>query len=70
MAWLAEKGHEPEFGARPLRRVIQREVDNPMSRLLLDGRLHPGQEVRVTAAEGALDFAVADAREPAASGQA
>jgi ATP-dependent Clp protease ATP-binding subunit ClpC len=63
--WLAERGYQPEFGARPLRRVIQREVDNPISRLLLDGRLSRGQRVRVTVREGALDFGVAD-REPAA----
>ncbi|MCU1612529.1 MAG: ATPase domain protein [Frankiales bacterium] len=73
--WLAERGHEPEFGARPLRRVIQREVDNPMSRLLLDGRLRRGQRVRVTVRDGSLQFDVADPegaenREPATSGQA
>jgi ATP-dependent Clp protease ATP-binding subunit ClpC len=67
--WLAERGHEPEFGARPLRRVIQREVDNPMSRLLLDGRLHRGQRVRVVVRDGSLDFEVVEDREPAAAGQ-
>ena len=34
--WLAEHGYQPEFGARPLRRVIQREVDNRLSRMLLE----------------------------------
>ena len=58
--WLAEHGYQPEFGARPLRRVIQREVDNPVSRLLLDGRLGRGQRVRVTVTDGALDFRVTD----------
>jgi ATP-dependent Clp protease ATP-binding subunit ClpC len=43
--WLARRGHQPEYGARPLRRTIQREVDNPLSRLLLDGRLSPGDKV-------------------------
>jgi ATP-dependent Clp protease ATP-binding subunit ClpC len=66
---LAGKGHEPEFGARPLRRVIQREVDNPMSRLLLDGRLHRGQRVRVTVRDGSLDFEVVETREPAEAGR-
>ena len=43
--WIAEHGHQPEFGARPMRRTIQREVDNPLSRMLLDGQILPGQEV-------------------------
>src|SRR4051812_12673568 len=67
--WLAQRGHEPEFGARPLRRVIQREVDNPMSRLLLDGRLHRGQRGRVTGRDGGLDFEVVETREPAGAGR-
>jgi ATP-dependent Clp protease ATP-binding subunit ClpC len=60
VAWLAERGHEPEFGARPLRRAIQREVDNPMSRLLLDGRLRRGGRARAVVRDGVLDFDVAD----------
>ena len=47
--WLAQRGFQPEFGARPLRRTIQREVDNRLSSMLLDGRLLPGQHVTVTA---------------------
>jgi ATP-dependent Clp protease ATP-binding subunit ClpC len=70
VAWLAERGHEPEFGARPLRRAIQREVDNPMSRLLLDGRLHRGQTVRVVVRDGGLDFEVVDQEAPVPVGQA
>ncbi|GLW65127.1 ATPase AAA [Actinomadura rubrobrunea] len=54
--WLAERGFQPEFGARPLRRTIQREVDNPLSTMLLDGRLRSGQHVRVRVAEGSLAF--------------
>ena len=45
--WIADRGYEPEFGARPMRRVIQREVDNPLSRMLLDGEIRGGQEVTV-----------------------
>jgi ATP-dependent Clp protease ATP-binding subunit ClpC len=70
VVWLAERGHEPEFGARPLRRAIQREVDNPMSRLLLDGRLHRGQTVRVVVRDGGLDFDVVEEREPVPAGSA
>jgi len=56
--WLAQRGHQPEFGARPLRRVIQREVDNRMSRLLLEGGVRRGQRVRVGVREDALQFDV------------
>jgi ATP-dependent Clp protease ATP-binding subunit ClpC len=62
--WLAQRGFQPEFGARPLRRTIQREVDNRLSSMLLDGRLRPGQHVTVAAEDGALTFAVTD-RDPA-----
>ncbi|HEY9391169.1 MAG TPA: ATP-dependent Clp protease ATP-binding subunit [Mycobacteriales bacterium] len=55
--WLARRGHEPEFGARPLRRTIQREVDNQLSTMLLEGRLRPGQHVVVGAQDGQLFFA-------------
>ncbi|MBM7808594.1 ATP-dependent Clp protease ATP-binding subunit ClpC [Geodermatophilus bullaregiensis] len=61
VAWIAERGHEPQFGARPLRRAIQREVDNPLARLLLDGRLGSGRAVTVGVRDGALDLAVAAA---------
>ncbi|MCO8270048.1 ATP-dependent Clp protease ATP-binding subunit [Actinoplanes sp. TRM 88003] len=57
--WLAEKGFQPEFGARPLRRVIQRELDNRLSTMLLGADLAPGQTVRVDAADGKLTFEVA-----------
>ncbi|MFD0820535.1 ATP-dependent Clp protease ATP-binding subunit, partial [Micromonospora zhanjiangensis] len=57
--WLAEHGHEPQFGARPLRRTIQRDVDNRLSRMLLDGTLGSGQRVTVDAHDDELRFAVA-----------
>ena len=56
--WLAEHGYQPEFGARPLRRVIQREVDNHLSRMLLEQQLSPGQRVTVDARDGRLTFDV------------
>jgi ATP-dependent Clp protease ATP-binding subunit ClpC len=65
VAWLAERGHEPQFGARPLRRAIQREVDNRLSRLVLGGELRPGQQVTVDVVDGELSFSVGDrAAEP------
>ncbi|MCM0678222.1 ATP-dependent Clp protease ATP-binding subunit [Micromonospora phytophila] len=56
--WIAEHGYQPEFGARPLRRVIQREVDNHLSRMLLESALSPGQKVTVDARDGQLAFDV------------
>ena len=61
--WLVEHGHEPSFGARPMRRTIQRMVDNPLSQMLLDGRLSSGQRVAVDAREGRLTFDVAESRD-------
>ncbi|MEU0194314.1 ATP-dependent Clp protease ATP-binding subunit [Streptomyces afghaniensis] len=54
--WLAEHGYQPEYGARPLRRTIQREVDNELSRLLLDGRVAEGGRVTVDVEDGRLSF--------------
>ena len=64
--WLADKGFQPEFGARPLRRTIQRELDNRLSKLLLSADLAPGQQVTVDVADGKLTFAVSSP-EPAAA---
>ncbi len=52
--WIAETGYEPEYGARPLRRVLQREVDDRIAELLVDGSLSDGGVVEVDAADGAL----------------
>ncbi|SFP46554.1 ATP-dependent Clp protease ATP-binding subunit ClpC [Geodermatophilus dictyosporus] len=68
VAWIAEHGFEPQFGARPLRRAIQREVDNPLARLLLDGRVGAGRTVDVGVRDGALDLSVEDAEPVAAQG--
>ena len=42
LAWLAKEGFDPHFGARPLKRLIQQAVVNPLSRLILEGRLQSG----------------------------
>ena len=63
--WIAEHGYEPQFGARPMRRVIQREVDNRLSGMLLEESLSPGQQVTVDAREGHLVFEVSDRPERA-----
>ncbi|GIF71681.1 ATP-dependent Clp protease ATP-binding subunit [Asanoa siamensis] len=56
--WLVDRGYEPAYGARPMRRTIQREVDNRLSEMLLDGRVSPGQKVRVDERDGQLTFEV------------
>ncbi|MHA6625100.1 ATP-dependent Clp protease ATP-binding subunit [Pseudonocardia sichuanensis] len=53
---IAELGYQPEFGARPLRRTIQREVDNRLSGLLLAGKLPAGTHVKVDEVDGELDI--------------
>src|SRR5215212_7630286 len=58
--FVAEEGFDPEFGARPLRRTIQRRVDNELSRMVLEGSLNPGDEVVVDLEEGELTFGVLD----------
>lgn len=48
-AYLARKGYDPQYGARPLRRLIQNEVEDLFSEALLDGRLHTGERVLLSA---------------------
>ena len=45
--WLGEKGYDPVFGARPLRRVIQNELEDRLSEALLQERFGPGDTVRI-----------------------
>jgi len=61
--WLAETGHQPEFGARPLRRAIQRELENKVSNLVLSDDVTAGDTIAVTTSDGTLDLKV---RQPAA----
>jgi ATP-dependent Clp protease ATP-binding subunit ClpA len=55
-AWLAEKGYDPDFGARPMTRVIQRELKDPIAEAVLFGPLSRGGVARVDAADGKLVF--------------
>jgi len=52
--WLAEAGYDPVYGARPLKRVIQHEVQNPLAQMLLEGRISDGDTVTVTAGDYGL----------------
>jgi ATP-dependent Clp protease ATP-binding subunit ClpB len=47
--WLANAGYDPVYGARPLKRVIQRELQNPLAEKILSGEIRDGDTVRVTA---------------------
>jgi ATP-dependent Clp protease ATP-binding subunit ClpB len=53
-AWLARVGYDPVFGARPLKRAIQREVETPVARLIVAGKVRDGDTVRVDVAGDAL----------------
>ena len=52
--YLAEKGYDPMYGARPLKRIIQKELQDKLANAILAGRIIDGQEVKVTAWEGGL----------------
>ncbi|WP_100839732.1 ATP-dependent Clp protease ATP-binding subunit [Kitasatospora fiedleri] len=52
--WLVDKGHQPEFGARPLRRTIQTQLDNRLATMLLGGDLRPGDTIVADARDGEL----------------
>ncbi|TLS66473.1 ATP-dependent chaperone ClpB [Mariprofundus erugo] len=54
--WLAREGYDPVFGARPLKRFIQQQVETPLARLLIAGEAHPGSVVRVNEVDGHLAF--------------
>jgi ATP-dependent Clp protease ATP-binding subunit ClpB len=51
---LAQEGYDPQFGARPLKRVIQREVENRVARAILDGTIHEGDTVDIDVQDGKL----------------
>ena len=52
--WLANKGYDPTYGARPLKRVIQKSVQDPLAEQILSGRIHDGDTVRIAVRGGAL----------------
>ncbi len=54
--WLTEKGYDPTFGARPLKRLLQRAIADPLALKLLDGSFVDGDRVKVVVKDDALDF--------------
>ncbi|MEW6453567.1 ATP-dependent chaperone ClpB [Leptospira sp. severe_002] len=54
--WLADKGYDPAYGARPLKRVIQKSVQDPLAELILSGRVKDGETVKVSANRQGVTF--------------
>jgi ATP-dependent Clp protease ATP-binding subunit ClpB len=54
--WLAEKGYDPAYGARPLKRVIQKSVQDPLAELILAGRIKDGEKVVISVGKQGLVF--------------
>ncbi|BAN74369.1 MULTISPECIES: ATP-dependent chaperone ClpB [Lacticaseibacillus] len=54
--WLADKGYDPAFGARPLQRLITSAVETPLAKELIRGTIEPGQEVVITVVDDQLQF--------------
>ena len=57
LEWLANRGYDPAYGARPLKRVIQNDLQNALAAMLLEGRIEDGDAVRVTSGTGGLAIA-------------
>jgi ATP-dependent Clp protease ATP-binding subunit ClpB len=56
-AWLGEAGYDPVYGARPLKRVIQRQLQNPLAQMILAGQVNDGDTVPVSAGKEGLSIA-------------
>ena len=54
--WLADKGWDPAYGARPLKRVIQKSVQDPLAEMILSGRIKDGEKVVISAGKQGLTF--------------
>jgi len=54
--WLADKGYDPAYGARPLKRTIQKFVQDPLAELILSGGIKDGEKVKITAGRDGLTF--------------
>jgi ATP-dependent Clp protease ATP-binding subunit ClpB len=54
--WLADKGYDPAYGARPLKRVIQKAVQDPLAELILSGKIKDGEKVLISAGKQGLTF--------------
>jgi ATP-dependent Clp protease ATP-binding subunit ClpB len=53
---IAEKGYDPQFGARPVKRVMQRDVLNEMSKMILAGKIDKDSVIEIDASDGRIEF--------------
>ena len=56
MEWLAAEGYDSVYGARPLKRVIQRSLQNPLAGMILDGTVKEGDTVQISVDQDGLTF--------------
>ena len=66
---LGEAGFDPVYGARPLKRAIQQQIENPLAQRILQGEFVPGDRIRVSAQDGELGFAKVEERKSAGRGR-
>ena len=66
--FLAEKGYDPQYGARPMRRAVERYLEDPLAEELLRGQLQPGEPIQVTLRDDKLAFAQTPHAQGALSG--
>jgi ATP-dependent Clp protease ATP-binding subunit ClpB len=62
---LGQAGFDPVYGARPLKRAIQQQIENPLAQKILQGEFVPGDRIRISARGGELIFARGDERRAA-----
>jgi ATP-dependent Clp protease ATP-binding subunit ClpB len=60
--YLAHKGFDPQFGARPIRRIVEREVANALATKMLQGQIKAGQKILVSAGTEGLEFTTSDSQ--------
>src|SRR5258705_10440634 len=68
--FLIEKGYDPQYGARPMRRAVERFLEDPLAEELLRGNVKPGDRVEVVAVDGKLWFQVPEAQQTSAAASA
>ena len=66
-SWVVEEGYDPVFGARPLRRAIERHIENDIAKRFLSGEFVDGDTVLVDVADGKLTFAKRATEQPTAA---
>jgi ATP-dependent Clp protease ATP-binding subunit ClpB len=59
---LGEAGFDPVYGARPLKRAIQQQIENPLAQRILQGEFVPGDRIRISTHDGQLSFSKPDER--------